>query len=98
MQKMVGNKEKRRRFCKNRPYFCNIRENIDSPAEEEVEHKTPPRLFADFYRQMMGKDLSEEDKALVLSLMDEVWAGERAQAAQAAQADAEENEKGEDEA
>ncbi len=79
-------------------YEGNSSENIDSPEEEEVEHKTPPQLFADFYRQMMGKDLSEEDKALVLSLMDEVWAGERAQAAQDAQADAEENGKGEDEA
>ena len=27
MQEMVGNKEKQRCFYKNRPYFCNIREN-----------------------------------------------------------------------
>ncbi len=47
-----------------------------SIEEEKVERKTPPQLFADFYRQMVGKEINEEDRKLILSLMDEIWSGE----------------------
>ena len=48
-------------------------EEVEIAACEEVEHRTPPQLFAEFYNQMQGEPLSEEDGKLVLRLMEKVW-------------------------
>lgn len=48
-------------------------EEVEIAACEEVEHRTPPQLFAEFYSQMQGEPLSEEDGKLVLRLMEKVW-------------------------
>ena len=48
-------------------------EQVTVSASEEVERRTPPQLFAEFYSQMQGEPLSEEDGKLVLRLMEKIW-------------------------
>ena len=47
-------------------------EDADFSAHEP-EKKTPEQLFDDFYVQMHGEQLGDEEKTLVRSLMNEVW-------------------------
>lgn len=48
-------------------------EEVEIAGCEEVERRTPPQLFAEFYSQMQGEQLSEEDGKLVLRLMEKIW-------------------------
>ena len=48
-------------------------EEMEIAGCEEVERRTPPQLFAEFYSQMQGEQLSEEDSKLVLRLMEKIW-------------------------
>ena len=40
---------------------------------KEIEKVTPSQLFSDFYKQMNGKEMSEEQKKIVDDLVEKIW-------------------------
>ncbi len=51
------------------------RESMAITGEEVVESRTPLELTASFYRQQNNQDMSEEQKAFVSGLIQQIWEG-----------------------
>ena len=44
---------------------------------EKVEKKSPMQLFGDFFGEMNGRDMNDEESEFVQSIIDGIWEGER---------------------
>ncbi|MBP3761208.1 MAG: exonuclease SbcCD subunit D [Ruminococcus sp.] len=55
--------------------YSNIRTNsvIDIDHETSFSNNSPKELFADFYKLVDGNEISQEQSALVNSIIDEIW-------------------------
>ena len=49
------------------------RKNVDIDGAERVEEKTPLELFEELYVNQNNKEMTEEQRALITSLIEKIW-------------------------